>query len=68
MPFMNFKNCKCQKLKDRIWKTTKIWYIYSLIFLSLAGKQRYKRGFVKKNKTKKQGNKIKDSVEAYDIN
>ena len=28
-------------------KTTKIWHIYSLRFQSLAGTQRYKRGFVK---------------------
>ena len=70
MPSMNFKTCcKCQKLTDRIWKTTKIWYIYSLIFLSLAQANRdIKEALWKKKKTKKQGNKIKDSGEAYDIN
>ena len=41
-----------------------MWHIYSLRFWSLAGTQRYKKGFVKKN----QGNKIKNSREAYDIN
>ena len=42
-------------------------YLFTDIFIISSGKQRYKRGFVKK-KTKKQGNKIKDSGEAYDIN
>ena len=43
-------------------------YLFTDIFIISSGKQRYKRGFVKKKKTKKQGNKIKDSGEAYDIN
>ena len=31
-------------------KTAKIWNIYSLRFQSLAGTQRYKKGFVKKTR------------------
>ena len=52
---------KRQKLEYGIWKTIKIRYIYSLRFYSLAGTERYKRGFVKKKK--KQGDKSKDSGE-----
>ena len=56
------RECQLWILKIEFKKTTKIWHVYSLRFWSIAGTQRYKRGFVKK---KKQGNKIKDLGEAY---
>ena len=62
---MNFNIINGKSLGMEFKKTTKIWHICSLRFLSLAGTQRYKRGLVKK---KKQGKKTKDSGEAYDIN
>ena len=39
MPFMNFKTVNAKTLKKKFKKTTKIWYIYSLRFKSLAGTQ-----------------------------
>ena len=44
---MYFKIVNAKNLKMQLKKTTKIWHIYSLRFQSLAGTQRYKRGFVK---------------------
>ena len=65
---MNFKIVNAKNLKIEFEKLLKnMVYLFTDIFIISSGKQRYKRGFVKK-KTKKQGNKIKDSGEAYDIN
>ena len=50
---MNFNIINGKSLGMEFKKTTKIWHIYSLRFLSLAGTQRYKRGYVK-NKTGKE--------------
>ena len=61
MPFLNLKTVNAKNMQFK--KTAKIWHIYSLRFLSLAGTQRYKR-----DSEKDQGNKIKDSGGAYDIN
>ena len=67
MPVKNFKIANAKNLTMELKKkTTKLRYIYSLRFYSLAGTQRYKRTLWKKKRN--QGNKIKDSGEAYDIN
>ena len=50
MPFLNFKIVNAKKLKDGILKTIKNLHIYSLRFQSLAGTQRYKRGFMRKTR------------------
>ena len=47
---MNFKIVNAKNLKTKLKKTTKLWHIYSLRFQSLAGTQRYKKGFVKKTR------------------
>ena len=60
---MNFEIVNAKNLKDGIFEKL-VKYGISLRFQSLASIQRYKRGFV----GKKQGNKIKDSGEAYDTN
>ena len=46
--FMNFKIVNAKNWKMELKKSTKIWYIYSQRFQSLAGTRRYKRGSVKK--------------------
>ena len=50
IPFMNFKIVNAENLNMSFKKTAKIWHIYSLRFLSLAGTQRYKNGFVEKTR------------------
>ena len=68
MPVKNFKIANATNLTMELKKkTTKLRYIYSLRFYSLAGTQRYKRTLWKKKK-RNQGNKIEDSGEAYDTN
>ena len=37
MPFIDFETVNAKTLKKKFKKTTKIWYIYSLRFKSLAG-------------------------------
>ena len=39
-----------KNLKMKFKETDEIWHIYSLRYKSLAGTQRYKRGFVKKTR------------------
>ena len=51
-PFMNFKIVNAKNLKIEFKKTTKKWLICSLRFKSLAITHTYKRGFVKKKKTR----------------
>ena len=50
MPVMHFKIVNAKNVKIKFKKTTKLWHIYSLRFQSLAGTQRYKRGFLKKTR------------------
>ena len=50
MPFMNLKIVIAKNFQTEFKKTAKIWHIYSLRFQSLAGTQRYKRGFLKKTR------------------
>ena len=47
-----------------------MWYIDSLRFYSIAGTQRYKRGFVKKKKKKTRAIKLKiqEKHNFYNIN
>ena len=54
MPFMNFEIVNAKNKKMEVIKLLK----------QSISTQRYKIGFLKKN----QGNKIKDSGEAYDFN
>ena len=51
MPVKNFKIANAKNLTMELKKkTTKLRYIYSLRFYSLAGTQRYKRTLWKKKK------------------
>ena len=54
MPVKNFKiaNAKNLTMELKKKKTTKLRYIYSLRFYSLAGTQRYKRTLWKKKETR----------------